>query len=234
MRKIYSTLCTVILVCTVLDINAQTNKPAPKKKFIFSAQGGWGQRISQTEDGLAPGLEKHVNALKGGLALDLEAGVLINPSNAITLTWGMFRASNNSDVFQTSLETGQSVSTRVNTRDNINLLMVNWLSYFNLGEQSRVRAFGQIGAGLAMYRSENEFIFGTEMLPATITGTGLATNLGAGIDYRISNSVSLVLQANYVMANPKIKVEEGIPLEGSAEKERLNQIRVLTGLRFRL
>jgi opacity protein-like surface antigen len=232
MRNIFSTLA--LLMLTVSFVQAQTKTgPSKPKSFMFSAQGGWGYRFGQSEDGLPSGLKDHVDALRSGLALHLEAGYFFNADNAITLSWDGFSSSNNSGNFLTPAPNGQSVSTRVNTEDRINIYMANWLSYFNLGRESKARVFGQAGVGLATIRSENDFIFNDISNPATITGNGLAYNLGLGLDISVARNLAIVGHVNYMAANAKVESND-VPLGTDNERERLNQLRLMAGLRFRL
>lgn len=232
MRNIYSTLA--LLIFSVSIAHAQNaNRAAKPKSFMFSAQGGWGYRMGQPEDGLPSGLKDHVDALRSGFTLNLEAGYYLNNDNAITLSWGMFSSSNNSPSFITPAPNGQSVNTRVNTEDRINIYMANWLSYLNLGRESKARVFGQAGIGLATIRSENDFIFNEISNPATITGNGFAYNIGAGLDINVAKNIAIVGHVNYMMANAKVESDD-VPLGTDNDRERLNQLRLMAGLRFRL
>jgi hypothetical protein len=231
MKNVCSTLLLVLI--TVSYAHAQSSS-TQKPSFIFSAHGGLGYRIGNSSSGLAQGLEDHVNALRSGIALNVEAGMHINPNNAITLSWGMFSRCNNSGNFITSLENGTSASTRVNTKDMVNAYMVNWLTYTNIGGSDKARLFGQAGIGMASYRSANDFFFEGIKAPATLTGTGFASNVGAGIDLKMSRNLFLTGQLNYFMAGVTIKSEDGIALDGIDEKEKLNQLRLTVGVRYRL
>ena len=197
-----STLALCLCCTTILQ--AQTNrKSAQQQPFMFSAQAGWGYRFGNTDDGLPSGLKDHVDALRSGLALRIEAGYFIMHDNALTLTWDMFSSSNNSARFLTPGPNGQSVSSRVNTEDRINLYMANWLNYFRLGQQGKARVFGQVGIGLVSMRSENNFFFDEVSAPATLKGTGLAYGVGAGVDVKVAKNIALVGQANYIAASAR-------------------------------
>lgn len=233
MQKIYSTLAIVILSISL--VQGQTSARSGSKQsgsFMFSAQGGWGYRFGQTEDGLPSGLEDHINALRSGLSVNVEAGYFIDPNNAITLSWGMFQGSNNSDRFLAPAPNGESVSSRVNTKDQINLYMANWLNYFNFPWEKKARLFGQVGIGLASIRSENTFFFDEVPVPVTLTGNGLAYNIGAGVDFNVARNMAIVGQANYVSGRAKVTAD-GTALASDDEKESVNQLRLTAGLRFR-
>ena len=111
--------------------------------------------------------------------------------------------------------------------------MANWLSYLNLGKKSKARVFGQAGVGLASIRSENDFIFNNISNSATITGTGFAYNLGAGLDVSVAKNIAIVGHVNYMMANAKVESDD-VPLGSDNDREKLNQLRLMAGLRFRL
>jgi hypothetical protein len=229
-------VCLVLsLLCLSVGALGQNKKTTAEKKFSFSLQAGLGQRVASVDETLTGELKNHANALRSGLAVQAEAGYNIDRNNVISLSWGLFSSSNESAAFLMQGLPGSSTA-RVNTQDRMNLFMLNFTNYFWTDPSDKFRVFGQAGIGLASYRSASDFFMGSSKVVADLNGSGFATNLGLGAEWKFSQSVALVGQANYVMSRVQMKADDpalNAELEGS-DKESLNQIRATLGLRIAL
>lgn len=232
MKSVYLVLS---LLCLSAGALGQNKKPARDEKFSFSAQAGLGQRVASVDETLTGELKNHANALRLGLAVHTEAGYHIDRNNVISVSWGLFSSSNESASFLMPGLPGSS-SARVNTQDRMNLFMLNFTNYFWTDPSDKFRVFGQAGIGLASYRSASEFFMGGSKVAADLNGSGFATNLGLGAEWKFSPSVALVAQANYMMSRAQMKSDDpalNAELE-AGDKESLNQIRATIGLRITL
>jgi hypothetical protein len=214
--------CIVWIFCFHSGISQEANisdlkEVKPGSVFLKPGLGGF-FKLGRIDDELSPEMEDLAKKLKSGFVWSVDGGVMISSSSYIGAT---FSRTNQSGSFRNFIfQPGGSIVFNIDNTETIQYFGAYYGHMQALN--SRKSIFWHSRAGIGFWNYQCQFSAeGTEAIEFKESNIGF--QLGTGLEFRLANVVSWVIDVDLLSGN--VKIED--------EKENLSQIRATTGLLFR-
>ncbi len=239
MKKIL--ISSLLTLGALLTLNAQETvsyvpEPEPQQvelnypSFRIAAQAGMGFRFGKIDSSLSSEERQHVKGLMNGFSFGLDATYFLNPGWGFGVKFNNFHAGDQKENATFELDGHQMVG-----------LMADQIDIWYLGPMFAARGFNKsmtlsyyvaFGLGYLGYNQEM-----TRVGVGKLTGGTLGRQLEAGIDFYVSDHLSIGATANILTgALSRIKFSSGsesktVDLDKDS-RENLSHANVQIGLRY--
>jgi hypothetical protein len=219
----------VILMCMVCffcfhESSSQDNEPIELKEVkagsaFFKLGLGRFSKLGRIDNGLTPEMEELAKKLRSGFVFTVDGGVMISSSSYIGATFSRTGRSGsfNNIIF---LPRGNFTSFKVDVDEKVQYLGAYYGNMQALNRSKSIFWHSRAGVGFWNYQSQ---ITTPGIAAIDIKESNIGFQLGTGLEVRLANFVSWVVDVDLLSGNVKV----------DGEKENLSQIRGSSGLLFR-